>query len=182
MIDLFSSLYIVFYGVYRLSEYYMLNKFKIFNKKSEWEWTSLLITIPYTAVISLPLIEYIFTHKSINLFFFAGGFLLFIIALYIRIDAYRNLKGEFSMFIELPGKIVKTGIFRKIRHPLYLSDTIFYFACPLLLNSNYSYFASILGFSCILVRIYFEEKYLASKMQGYTEYMKETKMFIPGIL
>lgn len=171
--------YIFLYSIYRYIEYSSIGKTGFFERKSSWEWSTLLIILPYTAVITLPAVEFLFLRTNINSVNMALGAILFAASSAVKIRAYKDIGSSYSACIEKPDAIVKKGIYSKIRHPEYLSDIILYAACPLFLNSVFSWYASMLGSAAILLRIILEERFLASNSSEYSDYMKKTKTLIP---
>jgi len=59
------------------------------------------------------------------------------------------------MFIEkVEGqKLVEIGLYKHIRHPLYLGNLLLFIACPLLLVSRVSWAFTAIGLIGILIRI-----------------------------
>lgn len=72
-------------------------------------------------------------------------------------------------------KLIESGLYSLVRHPMYLAYTIIFIATPFILGS---YFALIpVVFIPILVafRIINEEKVLLKGLQGYDLYMKKVR-------
>lgn len=72
-------------------------------------------------------------------------------------------------------KVVDTGLYGIIRHPMYTATIFLFLSMPLILGSLISLFIFLLYPIIIVCRILHEEKYLAKNLQGYTEYMKKVK-------
>jgi protein-S-isoprenylcysteine O-methyltransferase Ste14 len=114
-----------------------------------------------------------------------ASWLLLIFSIYPAVAGYILLKkrGQPGRNFENTSRIVKSGIYRYIRHPLYLS--IFMFGSGVMLKSPGT-FQLILG-GIIVVAIWFtarvEEKEMIRKFGAeYEDYMKETRMFIPFVI
>lgn len=72
-------------------------------------------------------------------------------------------------------KVVDSGLYRIVRHPMYTSTIFMFLSMPLVLNSPYS-FAIMLVYPIIIAfRIKNEEKLLENELEGYGEYMKKVK-------
>ena len=72
-------------------------------------------------------------------------------------------------------KVVDTGLYSIVRHPMYMAVTLLFLSIPLILGSFIS-FILFLFFPLLLTRrIKYEEKFLEKELQGYTEYMKKVK-------
>lgn len=79
-------------------------------------------------------------------------------------------------------KVISTGPYAIVRHPMYSSAIFFFIGAPLLLGS---WLGVIWGFGLIIlmgVRAIYEEKMLSQKLEGYSEYKKKIRYrFIPFI-
>ncbi len=72
-------------------------------------------------------------------------------------------------------KVIDTGLYGIVRHPMYSATLFLFLAMPLVLGSVIS-FVIFLAYPLIIVkRIRNEEQVLAEELDGYTEYMKKVK-------
>ena len=72
-------------------------------------------------------------------------------------------------------KVISTGLYSFVRHPMYLGVLIMYIPTPLALGSWWG-LIPMAGIPLALVlRILNEEKVLCRDLPGYTEYCKKTK-------
>jgi protein-S-isoprenylcysteine O-methyltransferase Ste14 len=77
--------------------------------------------------------------------------------------------------------LVHTGIYRFIRHPIYTGDIMLLLGLQLALNSWLV--LGVLGLILVVVRqVLAEEQILSKSFANYSEYRKETKMFIPFLV
>ena len=79
-------------------------------------------------------------------------------------------------------KVITTGLYRFVRHPMYSSLLIFAIGCSMFLGSYLSMLAvNVLAVSMV-PRILEEEKALKGYLEGYDKYCKEVKYrLVPGI-
>ena len=80
---------------------------------------------------------------------------------------------------KLPNKIVTSGIYKLVRHPIYLSNIllivgVFIISGSLLIIGNF-----ILLTAFYILSAFREERYLINKFPRYKNYSKKTGMFIP---
>lgn len=113
------------------------------------------------------------------------SWILLILSIYAVISGFLLLqrKGEPDSNFENTSKLVKSGIYKYIRHPLYLS--LFLLGTGIVLKDpgNTQTGLGIINFIAIYFTARIEEKEMIRKFGNeYTEYMKETKMFLPYIL
>lgn len=77
--------------------------------------------------------------------------------------------------VQINQKVVDTGMYGIVRHPMYLATTILFLSMPLVLSSPLS-FVIMLGYIPIIVkRIKNEEKILEQGLDGYSDYKKRVK-------
>lgn len=79
-------------------------------------------------------------------------------------------------------KVISTGVYGFVRHPMYLGGILFFIGAPMLLGSIYGILLGILGFIMVIVRIFGEEKVLVEELEGYDVYKKKVRYrLIPRI-
>ena len=72
-------------------------------------------------------------------------------------------------------KVVDTGLYGIVRHPMYFATVFLFLSMPLILNSPIS-FLIMLGYLPIIVkRIRNEEEVLTRELKGYDEYRKKVR-------
>lgn len=72
-------------------------------------------------------------------------------------------------------KVIDTGLYGIIRHPMYVATLILFLSMPLILGSIYS-FAIFMAYPFIIAnRIINEEKFLEKELVGYAQYKKKVK-------
>ena len=72
-------------------------------------------------------------------------------------------------------KVIDTGLYGVVRHPMYMSTLFLFLSMPLVLGSIFS-FAIILAYIPIIAkRIRNEERVLESGLEGYAEYKKRVR-------
>ena len=72
-------------------------------------------------------------------------------------------------------KVIDSGLYGVIRHPMYTATIFLFLAIPLVLGSWIAFAVMLLYPAAIIARIGNEEKVLEEGLQGYTEYKKKVK-------
>lgn len=72
-------------------------------------------------------------------------------------------------------KVVSTGLYGIVRHPMYLATLFMFLPLPLILGSFWGLIPFSLYLVAIVVRIINEEKVLTSELDGYIEYKQKVK-------
>ena len=104
----------------------------------------------------------------------AAGIFLIAYALYaevLRENAYLSRTIE----VQENQKVIDTGLYGVVRHPMYMSTFLLFLAMPLVLGSVPSFAVMLLYIPIIAKRIRNEEKVLEQGLEGYAEYKKKVK-------
>ena len=72
-------------------------------------------------------------------------------------------------------KVIDTGLYGIVRHPMYMSTLILFLAMPLVLGSVISFVIMLLYIPIIAKRIRNEEQVLENGLDGYAEYRKRVR-------
>jgi protein-S-isoprenylcysteine O-methyltransferase Ste14 len=72
-------------------------------------------------------------------------------------------------------KVVSTGPYALVRHPMYASASLYLIGTPLALGSYWGFLALIFMTPFLVWRLLDEEKFLAKNLSGYTEYQKKVQ-------
>jgi protein-S-isoprenylcysteine O-methyltransferase Ste14 len=112
------------------------------------------------------------------------GLMLFITGVALRIAAKRTL-GKYYTYTLRTGythNLITRGMYRVVRHPIYLAMVIYTIGIPLIFSSLCGLLFMLGLIPCILYRIGIEEKMLLEEFgDEYREYMKNTWKLIPFI-
>ena len=72
-------------------------------------------------------------------------------------------------------RVVDTGLYGIVRHPMYVVTIFLFLSMPLVLGSIISFLIFLIYPALIIKRIKNEEKFLEKNLQGYTEYKQKVK-------
>lgn len=72
-------------------------------------------------------------------------------------------------------KVIDTGLYGIVRHPMYMSTLLLFLAMPLVLGSPVSFVITLLYIPIIAKRIRNEEQVLEEGLAGYSDYKKRVK-------
>jgi protein-S-isoprenylcysteine O-methyltransferase Ste14 len=75
--------------------------------------------------------------------------------------------------VEEGQKVIDTGLYAIVRHPMYSGVTLLYIMTPLALGSYWSMIPAVLIIPLLIARILSEERILAKYLDGYTDYQNE---------
>ena len=77
--------------------------------------------------------------------------------------------------VEKNQKVVSTGLYKIIRHPMYTATLLIFLSMPIILGSLVSLIVFLTYPIIIVVRIVYEEKLLEQELIGYLDYKKKVK-------
>ncbi len=104
------------------------------------------------------------------------GYILFIMVM--RQNSYASRVIE----IQLDQKVIDTGLYSMVRHPMYMAATILFGFSPLVLGSLFGLIPMVFLPLLLVIRIMNEEKVLREGLSGYKEYMQKVRFrMIPHI-
>jgi len=161
------------------------------RKSIREDWTLLPFLIIVTTGFVVAILDFIFLQNLTFQVVALAGLFLLITGGYLRNKARWELKKKagFSSLaatgrlqITEDHQLVKDGLYKEIRHPIYLGETIRNFGIVIIFSSVYG--ALFIGIATILLlfRIRIEEKMLVQVFgEEYEEYQRNTKRIIPHI-
>lgn len=113
------------------------------------------------------------------------GFIVFILSCLIRWLAFKQIGRFYNHRVSVyqGHRLVKTGIYKLLRHPIYLGNILGFLAIPLILSSGGGLAIMLLTtVPATIYRIKLEEEFLLRHFgEEYKEYINNTKKLIPGI-
>ena len=72
-------------------------------------------------------------------------------------------------------KVIDTGLYSVVRHPMYMSTLLLFLSMPLVLGSLISFVIMLAYIPILAKRIRNEEQVLEDGLDGYTEYKKQVR-------
>ena len=145
--------------IIKLSSLYFLIAFLLPGFDKRYGWSS----VPATVVIIADVIVLL-------------GYAFF--ALTLKENQYASRIIE----VEEQQKVITTGPYALVHHPMYLAVSVMYIFSPLALGSYWAMLPTILLLILLVARIRNEERVLLRELKGYQEYTQQTPYrLIPGI-
>lgn len=172
--------------------YWLIGYFKAEKLKPRTKKDTLVNIIERTLVKAVHFVIFIqllgvnILQFSNNNFLAVAGFILSIIGIIISISARKeistNWTGSHNYQIKKNHSLITSGIYKYIRHPIYLGMGINFLGAELLLQSYLIFFAP-LGALLIFYWAKREETLLTKHFKkDYLNYKRRTKMFLPFII
>jgi protein-S-isoprenylcysteine O-methyltransferase Ste14 len=113
----------------------------------------------------------------------AVGAVLFAVGVVLYRAAGRTLGAALSPFTEprQAAPLVTRGLYRYLRHPMYLSQALIAVGAPLTLGSRYVIVLALPTVIVLIVRILREDEALARTFPEYARYAARTKRILPFV-
>lgn len=147
------------------------------------EWTYWAVTGPYMACLVGPAVELAAGNATPTLPGMIAGTVLVVASAAVRWVGVTTLGASFSAAVETHEEhaLVDRGIYRLIRHPLYLALAMLFVGLPLAAGARLTWIATAVGLAGLVARVHAEERWLSAELDGYAQYMRRTKRLLPGI-
>ena len=101
---------------------------------------------------------------------------LFLVCYLIYAEVLReNIYLSRTIEVQENQKVIDTGLYGVVRHPMYMGTTVLFLSMPLVLASPISFLIMLLYIPLIAKRIKNEEKVLEEGLDGYKEYKQRVK-------
>lgn len=102
--------------------------------------------------------------------------LLFLLAYALYAEVLReNTYLSRTVMVEEEQKVINTGLYGLVRHPMYSATIILFLTMPLVLGSLIAFLVFLPYPIMIIKRLKNEEQVLSKKLTGYTEYQKKVR-------
>lgn len=145
--------------IIKFSSLYFLVAFMLPGFDRRWGWSD----VPPAVVVAADLLVML-------------GYSVFVLVL--RENQYASRIVE----VEQGQKVISTGPYAFVRHPMYLGVMVMYLASPLALGSYWALLPALLIIPTLVARIINEEKLLDGELAGYPQYKQVTRYrLVPGI-
>jgi protein-S-isoprenylcysteine O-methyltransferase Ste14 len=132
--------------------------------------------IAFIALIASPPLDYRFGGSRVSWHVsLAGDFLVALSFYFFYLVAKVNTYAAANVRVEEGQKVVDTGIYRMVRHPMYFGALFLVIGTPLALGSWRTLLLVPVFLIILFFRIVSEEKVLVRDLPGYTAYQKKVK-------
>lgn len=105
-----------------------------------------------------------------------GAAIVFLVAYVLYAEVLReNTYLSRTVEVQENQKVIDTGLYGIVRHPMYSTTLLLFLSMPLVLGSIYSFLIFLVYPLIIAKRIRGEEDFLEKELEGYCEYKKKVK-------
>lgn len=105
-----------------------------------------------------------------------GAAMVFLVAYILYAEVLReNTYLSRTIEVQENQKVIDTGLYGIVRHPMYSVTLLLFLSMPIVLGSVYAFSIFLVYPFIIAKRIKHEEKFLEEKLDGYREYKQKVK-------
>ena len=137
------------------------------------------ISIGYVALLVVSALDHRFGWSRPSAFLTIAADLLILLGLYIVLLVYReNSFSSATIEVAADQRVISTGPYAVVRHPMYAGSFLYLLATPLALGSWWGLLAAA-GLAPFFVwRLFDEERFLKEKLPGYVGLLFEVAMAV----
>jgi protein-S-isoprenylcysteine O-methyltransferase Ste14 len=153
------------------------------EKEKSQKIIMLFVSIEFIALLAVPALDYRFTWSSVPLYMVIAGDILTALGFYIIFLVYKENTFTSATIKVVEGqKVITTGPYAVVRHPMYAGSLFYLFGTPFALGSYWGLLVLAAMMPFLIWRLFDEERFLSKNLLGYTEYCtKVPRRLIPGV-
>jgi len=143
----------------------------------------LFVSIGFISLLVVSALDHRFMWSSVPLYMLIAGYILTAIGWYIVFFVCKeNSFASATIEIADNQKVISTGPYAIVRHPMYAGSLFYLIGMPLSLSSYWGLLVCAGMMPFLIWRLFDEERFLAKNLPGYTEYCAKVRWrMIPGI-
>src|SRR5713226_7330586 len=136
----------------------------------------LFTSLGFIALLVVPALDYRFGWSAVPIRAVLAGNVLVAVGFFFIALVYReNTFTSATIEVTTDQRVVATGPYAIVRHPMYASASLYLLGTPLALGSYWGFFPVALMMPFLIWRLLDEEQLLARDLQGYTEYQTRVR-------
>jgi protein-S-isoprenylcysteine O-methyltransferase Ste14 len=133
-------------------------------------------SLGFLGLLVVPGLDHRFGWSSVPVTLVVLGYVLTLLGLAITFRVYReNPFASATIEIASDQRVISTGPYAIVRHPMYAGGGLYLLGMPLALGSYWGLVALVAMVPALLWRLLDEERFLRKNLSGYTEYCAEVR-------
>jgi protein-S-isoprenylcysteine O-methyltransferase Ste14 len=146
------------------------------EKRPAQKLIMLAASIGFIAILVVPALDYRFGWSAVPLGGVVAGDVLVAIGFYLVWRVYReNTFSSATIEVAENQRVISTGPYAVVRHPMYASASLYLLGTPLALGSYWGLIPVAMMIPALVWRLFDEERFLVRNLPGYTEYQKRVR-------
>jgi len=142
-----------------------------------------LAMIGFIGLITVPALDHRFDWSTVPVNLVLIGDLMVILGFYLVFLVYKeNSFSSATIEVAPDQKVISTGLYAVVRHPMYAGSLPMLIGIPLALGSYWGLLALAAMMPALIWRLLDEERFLAKNLPGYRDYCAKVRSrMIPGV-
>jgi protein-S-isoprenylcysteine O-methyltransferase Ste14 len=146
------------------------------EKRPAQKFIMLFTSLGFIALLVVPGLDHRFGWSAVPLGVVVVGDVLVAVGFYLISLVYReNTYTSATIEVAKDQKVISTGPYAIVRHPMYASASLYLLGTPLALGSYWGSAPIAVVMPLLIWRLVDEERFLAKNLPGYTEYQKQVR-------
>jgi protein-S-isoprenylcysteine O-methyltransferase Ste14 len=146
------------------------------EKQRAQKFIVLCTSIGFIALLVVPAFDHRFGWSTIPFGGVVFGDVLVAIGFYFIFLVYReNTFTSATIEVAENQRVISTGPYAIVRHPMYASASLYLLGTPLALGSYWAFIAIAAMIPFLIWRLLDEERFLAKNLSGYDEYRRQVR-------
>ncbi|CEF48778.1 unnamed protein product [uncultured bacterium] len=136
----------------------------------------LCTSLGFIALLVVPALDYRFAWSAVPFSGVLVGDVLVAVGFYLIFLVYKeNTFTSATIEVATDQKVISTGPYAIVRHPMYASASLYLVGTPLALASYWGFAPLLATLPFLIWRLFEEERFLALNLPGYTEYQSKVR-------
>jgi protein-S-isoprenylcysteine O-methyltransferase Ste14 len=140
-------------------------------------------SLAFIGLLVVPALDRRFGWSSVPLYGVITGNALVVIGFYFIFLVYReNTYSSATIEVAADQKVIDSGPYSLVRHPMYAGALLYLLGTPLALGSYWGVLPFVAVIPLIIWRLIDEEKMLTQELEGYRQYRQRVRYrLVPGL-
>ena len=153
------------------------------EKTRTQQLSMLFASAGFIGSLIVPALDHRFAWSNIPISAVVAGDILTVVSFCIMFLVFReNSFASATIEIAEDQKVISTGLYAFVRHPMYAGGSLLFIGTPLALGSFWGLLAFLIVLPALIWRLLDEEKFLAKNLPGYVDYCAKVRWrLIPGV-
>lgn len=153
------------------------------EKEKSQKLIQFLASIAFLGEMVLPAIDHRFTWSHVPLAYTVAGEILVLFGFFVVFLVFKeNTFTSATIQVDPDQRVVSTGPYAIVRHPMYTGALVMLFGTPIALGSWWGLLMVVPMIAVLVLRILDEEKFLACGLPGYMDYCRRVKFRLAPLI
>jgi protein-S-isoprenylcysteine O-methyltransferase Ste14 len=135
-----------------------------------------ITSVGFIAMLVVPAIDHRYGWSSMPRAVSIAGDILVVLGFLIIFFVYKeNSFASATIEVSAEQRVISTGLYALVRHPMYMGGLVLFIGIPLSLGSWWGLLVFVVMVPALIWRLLDEEEFLVKNLTGYSEYRNEVK-------